>query len=71
MGCFSKLIEIDAQTHGDWWPKSMSLVVKVNEIGAGVSLVSVFAVILQASYASYADFLRMRHCLLKFIFSFR
>lgn len=49
----------------------MSLVAKVNEIGVSVSLVSVFAVILQASYASYADFLRMRYCLSKLIFSFR
>lgn len=49
----------------------MSLAAKVNEIGVSVWLAYVFAVILQASYAPYADFLRMRHCLPKFIFSFR
>ena len=49
----------------------MSLVAKVNEIGVGVWQAYVFVVILCTSYALYADFLRMRHCLPKFIFSFR
>ena len=53
MGCFSKLIEIDAQTHGDWRSKSMSLVVKVNEFGVSVQKAVVLVVILPAFYGLY------------------
>lgn len=49
----------------------MSLVVKVNEIGVSAGPASVFVVILCASYPPSLDFLRMRHCLPKLIFSFR
>lgn len=71
MGRFSKLIEIDAQTHGDWRSKSMSLVVKVNEFGVSVQKAVVLVVILPAFYGLYPVILRMRHCLPKLIFSFR
>lgn len=49
----------------------MSLVVKVNEIGVGVQKAVVLVVILPAFYGQYPVILRMRHCLPKFIFSFR
>lgn len=49
----------------------MSLVAKVNEIGVGAQKAVVLVVILPAFYGLYPVILRMRHCLPKFIFSFR
>lgn len=49
----------------------MGLVAKVNEIGVSAQKAVVLVVILPAFYGLYPLILRMRHCLSKFIFSFR